>query len=99
MTYKLSFLKSAKKEWDKLTPSIQRQFKSKLAKRREDPCIPKDKLAGMSDCYKIKLKASGYRLVYKAVNNKLTVQVIAVGKRDKEEVYKLAHYRMGLIFD
>lgn len=94
MTYKLTFLKSAKKEWDKLTPSIKTQFKSKLAKRLEDPCIPKDKLAGMIDCYKIKLRASGYRLVYKVVKDRVTVQVIAVGKRDKEEVYKLAHYRL-----
>lgn len=94
MTYKLTFLKSAKKEWDKLSPPIQKQFKTKLIQRLENPFTPKDKLAGMADCYKIKLRASGYRLVYKVIDNKVTVQIIAIGKRDKEEVYKLAHYRL-----
>jgi mRNA interferase RelE/StbE len=47
----------------------------------------------MADCYKIKLRASGYRVVYKVMDNKIAVQVIAIGKRDKEAVYKLAHYR------
>lgn len=94
MTYKLTFLKSAKKEWDKLSPPIKKQFKTKLVKRLENPCSQKDKLAGMADCYKIKLRASGYRLVYKVINDRITVQVIAVGRRDKEEVYILAHHRL-----
>lgn len=95
MTYKLSFLSSAKKEWEKLAPPIQRQFKTKISQRLENPCVPKDKLAGMSDCYKIKLRASGYRLVYKVINDKISIQVISVGKRDKDEVYRLAHKRMS----
>ncbi|MBY0500920.1 MAG: type II toxin-antitoxin system RelE/ParE family toxin [Alphaproteobacteria bacterium] len=95
MTYKLTFLKSAKKEWNKLAPPIKEQFKNKLVTRLENPCIPKDRLTGMVDCYKIKLRASRYRLVYKVVNDRVTVQVIAVGKRDKEEVYKIAHTRLN----
>ena len=94
MTYKVTFLKSAKKEWDKLSPPLKQQFKTKLIKRIEEPRVPKDKLAGMDDCYKIKLRALGYRLVYKVIENKITVQVVAVGKRDKEAVYKLARNRL-----
>ena len=63
MTYKLTFLRSAKKEWDRLDCSIQQQFKSKLASILIHPHIPKNKLLGMEGCYKIKLKAIGYRLV------------------------------------
>jgi len=54
MTYSLTFLKSAKREWDKLPPSIKQQFKNKLAKCLENPLREKDKLYGMDDCYKIK---------------------------------------------
>ena len=67
MTYKLTFLKPAKKEWDKLSPSIKNQFKIKLTQRLELPHVPKDRLTGMIHCYKIKLRTSGYRLVYKII--------------------------------
>lgn len=94
MTYNLTFLKPAKKEWDKLSPPIQHLLKTKLIQRLEEPHILKDKLAGLPNCYKIKLRASGYRLVYKVIHDRIVVQVIAIGKRDKEEVYRLAHYRL-----
>ena len=49
----------------------------------------------IKDCYKIKLRASGYRLVYRVHEDRVIIQVIAVGKRDKSEVYRLVHHRMG----
>ncbi|MCE2717033.1 MAG: type II toxin-antitoxin system RelE family toxin [Pseudomonadota bacterium] len=94
MTYSLTFLKSAKKEWDNLSPTIKQQFKNKLIKCLENPLREKDKLHGMEDCYKIKLRAAGYRLVYKVYKDRLVVQVVAVGKRDKSFVYKQAMTRM-----
>lgn len=94
MTYSLTFLKSAKKEWDKLALPIKQQFKNKLAKCLENPVREKDKLHGMDDCYKIKLRAVGYRLVYKVYNDRLVVQVVAIGKRNKFFVYKQAMTRM-----
>ena len=95
MTYKLTFLKSAKKEWDKLDIPIKERFKAKLIQRIEEPHVPRDKLAGMNDCYKIKLRALGCRLVYKVIKEKITIQVIAAGKRNKEVVYKYARNRMN----
>jgi mRNA interferase RelE/StbE len=47
----------------------------------------------MSDCYKIKLKASGYRLVYQVVDERVVVSVVAVGKRERSEVYERARKR------
>jgi mRNA interferase RelE/StbE len=96
MTYELTFLESAKKEWAKLNPDIQKQFKTKLIQRLITPKIQKDKLSGMPDCYKIKLKSVGYRLVYKVIESRLVVQVIALGRRDKDMAYKLAHKRLEL---
>lgn len=47
----------------------------------------------MADCYKIKLKSSGYRLVYKVLDKEIVVLVVAVGKRERNAVYKNAMKR------
>lgn len=97
MIYKLIFLKSALKEWDNLDSQIKAQFKKKLIERLENPIVPKDKLSGLPDCYKIKLRTAGYRLVYRVVKDTITVQVIAVAKRDKNLAYNLANKRIDSI--
>lgn len=94
MTYSLTFLESALKEWGKLDHQIKLQFKKEIAERLENPIVLKDKLSGLSDCYKIKLRTAGYRLVYKVVKDIVTVQVVAIAKRDKSLVYELARTRL-----
>jgi mRNA interferase RelE/StbE len=64
MTYKLEFLPSARKEWDKLGHTLRDQLKRKLAEGLENPRVPADALHGLPVGYKIKFKSSGYRLVY-----------------------------------
>jgi mRNA interferase RelE/StbE len=92
MTYKLEFLPSARKEWDKLGHTVREQFKKKLSERLEAPRIQSDSLHGMPDCYKIKLR-SGYRLVYEVIDERIVVSVVAVGKRERCEVYERARKR------
>lgn len=93
MTYSLEFVASALKEWRKLTPTVRDQFKKKLAEPLENPRVPTAKLHGMKDCYKIKLRTLGYRLVYQVDDKVVVVTVIAVGKRDKNFVYRAADTR------
>jgi len=88
MTYKLKFLPAAKKEWDRLGEPILRQFKKKLAQRLESPHVPSAKLKGYDNVYKIKLRNAGYRLAYEVIDDEIFVYVLAVGKRDKNAVYK-----------
>ena len=95
MTYKLYFVESAKKEWDKLDRPLREQFKKKLTERLECPHIPKDRLTTLENCYKIKLRSSGYRLVYQVEDTDVIVKVITVGKRDKLDVYLRAHHRLN----
>jgi len=83
MTYELAFLESALKEWRKLAPQIRDQFKAKLVERLVAPRVPSARLHGLADCYKIKLRAAGYRLVYQVDDAVVLVTVVAVGKRDK----------------
>lgn len=95
MTYKLKFLPSAKKEWDKLDNSIKSQFKRKLEKCLKNPHIPANRLTGFDCAYKIKLRASSYRLVYEVDEQEIIVFVIAVGKRENNAVYDTARDRKG----
>lgn len=48
----------------------------------------------LPDCYKIKLKSSGYRLVYQVRDAMVIVFVISIGKREKSAVYQAASKRL-----
>lgn len=88
MTYKLKFLPAAKKEWDKLAKPLQKQFKKKLAERLVNPHVQSAKLKGYDSVYKIKLRTVGYRLAYEVLDDETVIYVLAVGKRDKNSIYK-----------
>ena len=94
MTYKLDFKKSAYKEWNQLGATLRGQFKKKLLERLDNPHVPASKLSGADNLYKIKLRQSGYRLVYKVEDDVIIVTVLAVGKRERSDVYKKAMHRV-----
>ena len=93
MIYKVKFLPSALKEWKKLAPPIQKQFKKKLKERILYPHIPSSQLRGFKNVYKIKLRAVGYRLVYEVNDEEIFIYVIAIGKRERGLVYTNARER------
>jgi mRNA interferase RelE/StbE len=95
MSYDLQFLPSALKEWQKLGSTIRDQFKKKLADRLSEPRISGAALHGLAHHFKIKLRSSGYRLVYRVEDQTVTVTVVAVGKRERSEVYRAAAGRVG----
>jgi mRNA interferase RelE/StbE len=88
--YSLEFLESAKREWDALGNNVRQQFKKKLIERLQAPRVVSARVTGVANCYKIKLRAAGYRLVYQVDDKVLTVLVVAVGRRDRNLVYKIA---------
>jgi mRNA interferase RelE/StbE len=94
MSFKLRFHELAWAEWQKLDGSIKIPLKKKLLERLEQPRVPSAALSGMPDCYKIKLRQAGYRLVYRVDEDVVFVTVIAVGKRDKSAVYEAAGKRV-----
>jgi mRNA interferase RelE/StbE len=95
--YKLKFGKRAWKEWRALDTSVQRQFQKKLDKVLRSPHVLSMRLHGFPNCYRIKLRKAGMRLGYKVVDDQLLVMVIAVGPRDKDEIYEdfTARYNEG----
>ena len=92
--FKLRFHVQALEEWKRLDGSVREPFKKKLTERLDNPRIAASALSGMADCYKIKLLRIGYRLVYCVDGDILFVTVIAVGKRDKSQVYAAAKARL-----
>jgi len=57
--------------------------------------VPSAQLSGAPNLYKIKLRQLGYRLVYSVSDQTITVDVIAVGKRNRNEVYQIALSRLS----
>jgi mRNA interferase RelE/StbE len=94
MSYRLRFHEQALAEWQRLDASVREPLKKKLAERLENPRVPTSALTGMADCYKIKLRSVGYRLIYRVDENVVFVTVIAVGKRDKQQAYTTARSRL-----
>jgi mRNA interferase RelE/StbE len=74
--------------------AVRHQFERKLAQVLQSPHRPAAKLSGMPGCYKIKLKDAGYRLVYRVFDDRIVVQVVAIGRRERDEVYKAATRRL-----
>ena len=93
MSYELRFRAEALKEWRKLDDSVRQHFKKKLVAILENPIIPASRLSGSQNRYKIKLRSAGFRLVYEVRESELVVVVIAVGKRDRNAVYRRADRR------
>ena len=60
-----------------------------------NPHVPSARLHGQKDRYKIKLRDAGYRLVYEVRDNVMVLLVVAVGKRERDAVYKAAAKRSG----
>ena len=89
--YNLSFKESALKEWKNLDHQIREQFSEKLKKIRTNPHILNNKLSGGLG---YKNRDAGYRLVYTVNDDTITIVVVAIGKRDKGEVYDRARGRI-----
>jgi len=75
--YRLQFLPEARTEWDKLDGSIRQQFAKVLLRRLDHPRVPAA-LTSTPDCYKIKLRSAGFRMVYQVVDDPLLLLTIAV---------------------
>lgn len=82
-------------ELAKLDSAIKQQLRKKLDKVIENPHIPKNRLRGeLHNCYKIKLKKAGVRLVYQVNDDEIYILLLTVGKRDDNEVYNTALSRV-----
>lgn len=94
MTFSLEFDQRALKEWQKLGDTVRQQFKKKLAEILINPRVEANRLRDLPDCYKIKLRSAGYRLIYQVIDQEIVVFVIAVDKRENDAAYDKAQERL-----
>lgn len=93
--YRLKFLPEALEEWNALDGSIKEVLRKALKKRLVQPRCPGAELHGeLRDCYKIKLRKQGYRLIYSVEDDVLVVLVLAVDKRENSIAYRSATNRL-----
>jgi mRNA interferase RelE/StbE len=85
--FELCFLPVALKEWHGLDAAVRGQFKRKLEKILASPRVRSMQLSGHRDCYRIKARKAGHRLIYHVSDHRVTVTVIRVARRDKDEAY------------
>ena len=73
---------------------IRRQIINKLHMVKQDPESAGKPLVGeLSGCYSIRAAAPRYRVIYRIVNDRLIVLVVAVGIRresDRRDIYEVA---------
>lgn len=95
MTYSIKVHDDFVAELNKLPSSIKQQLRKKLEKVVENPHIPKNRLGGdLHNCYKIKLRKAGIRLIYQVNDDEIYILLLSVGKREDSEVYKTALARI-----
>ena len=95
MAYSIKVHADFVSELNKLDPIIKQQLRKKLDKIIENPHIPKNRLSGeLHNCYKIKLRKAGVRLVYQVNDDEIYILLLTVGKRADNEVYNAALTRL-----
>ena len=59
-----------------------------LERRLQNPIVDNARLSGdFHECYKIKSKKLGLRLVYQVVEHRLVVLVLSIGPRERNKAY------------
>jgi mRNA interferase RelE/StbE len=97
--FDVEFTPTALKEWRKLAPEAREQLRKKLDSLRSEPRIASMRLAYWPNCYRIKLRKAGLRLVYKVLGERLVIVVVSVGRRDKSDTYDAVGERLKQIDD
>jgi mRNA interferase RelE/StbE len=97
--YSYKFHPEAEKELAKLNKSVQILFTKALKKILKSPELGLDlghknnfDLTGLKKIY---FDHKRYRIVYQVIDNEVLIHLIAIGKRDKMDVYKKASERVN----
>jgi len=105
MAYKVEFLPEAEKDYGGLDTSVRKDIAKKIDALAENPHLGKPlgnrfgiDLTGL---YKLYAARKKYRILYRIQGGCVEViEIVGIGKRDKEEIYKLVAKRIAkTLFD
>ena len=103
MEWKIEYIKEAQRDLKRLDPYNRKIVVKAIEKTAKHPLPPPEgfgKPLGnhaatkLSGYYKIKLKDSGYRIVYGLIRQDSVMKIIVISIRDDEQVYKEAERRI-----
>jgi mRNA interferase RelE/StbE len=92
MAYEVSLKPGAAKDFARLDKSVQRQLRKQLEKLKEKPELGKE-LGVIADIdltgfLSIRAVKGRYRILYRILRDQNKVEVWAIGKREKYDVYR-----------
>jgi mRNA interferase RelE/StbE len=99
MAYKVTFTEDAAKDLKSLDKSIRTQVINKAIALQDNPFLgdPLGNKFGLdlTGYYKLYVAKKAYRIVYRLVGEAIeVVEIVGIGKRDKEEIYRLVVKRL-----
>jgi len=102
MAHKIEFIPDAENDYAGLDKSIKNQVSNKIDALSDNPYLgePLGNKSGMdlTHFYKIYVAKKKYRIVYRLIGEQVEViEIVGIGKRDKEAIYKLVAKRLRKI--
>jgi mRNA interferase RelE/StbE len=99
MVYKIEFIPDAENDLENLDKSLKKEAGKKIDALSENPFLGKplgNKLGiDLTGFYKLYFHKKKYRIVYRILRDYVeVVEIFGIGKRDKEEIYKLVAKRV-----
>ncbi|MGC2064148.1 MAG: type II toxin-antitoxin system RelE/ParE family toxin [Thermodesulfovibrionales bacterium] len=99
MACKVEFLPEAEKDFRSLDTSVKKEAAKKIDALSENPFLGKHlgnrfgiDLTGL---YKLYFAKKKYRIVYRLIAEEIeVVEIVGIGKREKEEIYRLVGKRI-----
>ena len=99
MAYKIEFIPDAEKDFGDLDGSVKEEVAGRMDALSGNPFLGKplgNKFGiDLTGFYKLYVAKKKYRIVYRLIGKFVEViEVVGIGKRDKEEIYKLVARRL-----
>jgi mRNA interferase RelE/StbE len=94
LIHPIEFIPEAAIDYKKLDGSVKKKVDKKLDELSKNPSIGEhlgNKFnVNLTGFYKIYIDNKNYRIVYRIINNEIEIiEIWGIGKRDKEEIYKI----------
>jgi mRNA interferase RelE/StbE len=99
MVYRIEFIPDAEKDFEALDGSVKKEVAKKIDSLGKNPFLGKplgNKFGtDLTGFYKLYVAKKKYRIVYRLIGEHIeVVEIVGIGKRDKEEVYRLVARRL-----